>query len=191
MTEPRPAPEPAPATDPVPGPEPAPEPGTAPAARATSLGPRPPLGRPSPAETAPSAEREPPAGREPSAGREPPAGREPSAKREPSARRARFRIRGAAVRRRAVDLVAAAVSLATTVVVAILAAHIVFTAFEANPGNEIVRWAGARAHGLAWEFKDVFQPSNAKAEIAVNYGLAGLVYLLAGRAAVGALRRLR
>ncbi|WP_242900569.1 hypothetical protein [Actinomadura terrae] len=141
--------------------------------RATFVEPRPPLARASSEEPARSEGR-----------------RTPSGEREPSARRPRFRIRGAAVRRRAVDLVATAVALATTVVVAVLAFHIVFVAFEANTGNEIVRWVGARAHTLAWEFKDVFQPSNAKVGIAVNYGLAGLVYLVAGRVAVAVVRRL-
>ena len=96
----------------------------------------------------------------------------------------------AAVRRRAVALLAAAVSVATTVVVAVLAVHIVFTAFEANTGNDLVRWFGDRATDLCWQFKDVFQPENPKVEVAVNYGLAALVYLVIGRIVVGLVRRL-
>ncbi|WP_141578523.1 hypothetical protein [Actinomadura sp. WMMA1423] len=107
--------------------------------------------------------------------------------RAPRARRA---LPAAAVRRRAVGLLAAAVSVVTTLVVAILAVHIVFTAFEANTANDLVRWFGDRATDLCWQFKDVFQPKNPKLEVAVNYGLAAVVYLVIGRIAVGLVRRL-
>ncbi|TDD70008.1 hypothetical protein [Actinomadura rubrisoli] len=104
--------------------------------------------------------------------------------------RPRWSFTGAAVRRRATGLAATAISLVTTAVVLILAVHIVFVTFEANTANDLVRWFGERATDLAWEFKDVFQPANPKAEVAVNYGLAALVYLVAGRVLVGIARRL-
>ncbi|MFC4056328.1 hypothetical protein ACFOY4_42155 [Actinomadura syzygii] len=96
----------------------------------------------------------------------------------------------AAARRRTVGVLATAVSVATTLVVAILAVHIVFVAFEANTANDIVRWFGERAHDLCWQFKDVFQPSDRKLDVAVNYGLACLVYLVGGRILVALIRRL-
>ncbi|MCP9969993.1 hypothetical protein LUX57_36395 [Actinomadura madurae] len=74
--------------------------------------------------------------------------------------------------------------------VAILAVHIVFVAFEANTANDLVRWFGDRATDLCWQFKDVFQPENRKTEVAVNYGLAALVYLVVGRILVNLARRL-
>ncbi|KAB2363310.1 hypothetical protein F9B16_43210 [Actinomadura montaniterrae] len=77
----------------------------------------------------------------------------------------------------------------TTIVVLILAVHILFVVFEANTGNDIVHWFGARADELAWQFKDVFQPDNAKVDVAVNYGLAALVYLVVGRIIVSVVRR--
>ncbi|GLZ16216.1 hypothetical protein Acsp04_64510 [Actinomadura sp. NBRC 104425] len=95
-----------------------------------------------------------------------------------------------AARKRVVSALAGAVSLATTAVVLVLAVHIVFVAFEANTGNELVRRVAGWAHDLAWQFKDVFQPANPKIAVAVNYGLAALVYLLVGRLAVGLVRRL-
>ncbi|MDL4820465.1 hypothetical protein [Actinomadura opuntiae] len=103
--------------------------------------------------------------------------------------RRRFGGSGAATRKRAVGLLATVISVVTTVVVLILAVHILFVVFEANTGNDIVHWFGARADDLAWQFKDVFQPDNAKADVAVNYGLAALVYLVVGRVIVSAVRR--
>lgn len=107
--------------------------------------------------------------------------RAPRARRTPTA---------AGARRRAVGVLAAAVSIATTLVVTVLAVHIVFVAFEANTANDLVRWFGDRAGDLCWQFKDVFQPDDPKVAVAVNYGLAALVYLVIGRVLVGLVRRL-
>ncbi len=98
--------------------------------------------------------------------------------------------RAAGARRRAVGALATVISVVTTVVVLILAVHIVFVAFEANTANDLVRWFGDRATDLCWQFKDVFQPASHKTEVAVNYGLAALVYLVIGRIIVGLVRRL-
>lgn len=100
------------------------------------------------------------------------------------------RLPAAAARRRAVDLLAAAVSVATTLVVTILAVHIAFVAFEANTANDLVRWFGDRAADLCWQFKDVFQPDDPKVDVAVNYGLAAVVYLVVGRILARLARRL-
>ncbi|MCP2337128.1 hypothetical protein [Actinomadura rupiterrae] len=97
----------------------------------------------------------------------------------------------AAARRRAVGWLVTLISIVTTVVVVILAVHIVFVAFDANTGNALVHRIGSWAGHLAWQFKDVFQPKNHKAEIAVNYGLAALVYLVVGRILVALVRRVR
>ncbi|TDC85483.1 hypothetical protein E1285_25105 [Actinomadura sp. 7K507] len=78
----------------------------------------------------------------------------------------------------------------TTVIVLILAVHIVFVAFEANTGNDLVRWFGDRATDLSWQFRDVFQPDDHKVAVAVNYGLAALVYLVIGRILTGLIRRI-
>ncbi|GAA2638372.1 hypothetical protein SMC26_35050 [Actinomadura fulvescens] len=96
----------------------------------------------------------------------------------------------AMARKRAVNVVAWLISLVTTVVVLILAVHIVFVTFEANTANDLVNTVGDWADGLAWQFKDVFQPDDHKVEVAVNYGLAALVYLIVGRILTSLVRRL-
>jgi hypothetical protein len=62
-------------------------------------------------------------------------------------------------------------------VAAILVAAILFVVFEANPDNGIVSTVSDWARWLAGPFKDLFTIDNAKTEIAVNYGLAALVYV--------------
>ncbi|GAA0573876.1 hypothetical protein [Actinomadura livida] len=95
-----------------------------------------------------------------------------------------------AARRRTADVLATVISVITTVAVLILAVHIVFVAFEANTANGIVSWFSDRATDLSWQFKDIFQPADPKLEVAVNYGLAALVYLLIGRLLTNLTRRL-
>ncbi|RFU38626.1 hypothetical protein DZF91_26685 [Actinomadura logoneensis] len=97
----------------------------------------------------------------------------------------------AAARQRAVSWLVTLISIVTTVVVLILAVHIVFVAFEANTGNALVHRIGIWADDLAWQFKDVFQPKNPKVGVAVNYGLAAVVYLVIGRIVVAVVRRVR
>ncbi|MEV5575660.1 hypothetical protein AB0L06_36960 [Spirillospora sp. NPDC052269] len=97
----------------------------------------------------------------------------------------------AAARQRAVAWTVMLISIVTTVVVLILAVHIVFVAFDANTGNTLVHRISGWADDLAWQFKDVFQPKNHKVEVAVDYGLAAVVYLVIGRILVALVRRIR
>jgi hypothetical protein len=92
-------------------------------------------------------------------------------------------------RRRGAGIIATAISVVTTVVVATLAVHILFVVFEANASNALVSTISDWAEGMAWQFKDVFQPSDPKVGVAVNYGLAGAVYLVVGRLLASGLRR--
>lgn len=97
--------------------------------------------------------------------------------------------RAAEMRKRVVNMIATAVSILTTLVVAVLAVHIVFAVFEANGSNAIVAGVGEWAERVAWEFKDVFAPRDPKISVLVNYGLAAVVYLIVGRIVVGLIRR--
>lgn len=92
--------------------------------------------------------------------------------------------------RSAAGVLATIVSVVTTIVVVILAVHILFVVFEANPANDIVSTVRDWADDLAWKFRDVFEPEDAKFRVAVNYGLAAVVYLIVGRVLVNLIRRL-
>jgi hypothetical protein len=92
-------------------------------------------------------------------------------------------------RHRGAGILATVISVVTTVVVATLAVHILFVAFEANASNALVGTIADWAEAMAWQFKDIFQPSEPKIGVAVNYGLAGAVYLVVGRLLTSGLRR--
>jgi hypothetical protein len=97
---------------------------------------------------------------------------------------------GPSVGRRTVDIAATLVGWAAGVVALILALHILFVIFTTNGSNTIVSSVAHSSNWLAWQFKDVFLPSNHKVSVTVNYGLAAVVYLILGRIVVALLRRL-
>jgi hypothetical protein len=81
------------------------------------------------------------------------------------------------------------VSLITTVVVGLLVVGIVLVLLEANRDNAIVDWLLDAGAWLAGPFDNIFEPDGRKARIGVNWGLAALVYALAGGLIVKLLRR--
>jgi len=91
---------------------------------------------------------------------------------------------------RVVSAIATAVVILSVVIAVILALHIVFEVFDANEKNSIVEFVNGWATDLAYGFKDLFVPKDAAIRVTVNYGLAAVVYLVAGRILAGIIRRL-
>ena len=77
--------------------------------------------------------------------------------------------------------VAAVVLLIASVIAAILVLHIVFVLLDSNGSNTIVStvadWSG---HLAAW-FKGLFTTGSPRWNAVLDYGLAALCYLFAGR----------
>jgi hypothetical protein len=93
--------------------------------------------------------------------------------------------------RRVTDTAANVVRVVAMIICVLLALHIAFVVFSANPANPIVRTVNDRAQGFAWEFRDIFTPKDERVAVLVNYGIAAVVYLIAGRVAAGLIRRIR
>jgi hypothetical protein len=72
------------------------------------------------------------------------------------------------------------VRLATTVAVALLVAGILIHVLGANTSNGIVSALNDAAKWLAQPFDNVFRIHNAKTNVAVNWGLAAVVYAVVG-----------
>jgi hypothetical protein len=72
------------------------------------------------------------------------------------------------------------VSLVTSLVTGIILVGIALVLLEANKGNEIVTTVLDVGRWLVEPFKRVFTPEGTKARIAMNWGLAAIVYGLAG-----------
>jgi hypothetical protein len=79
-----------------------------------------------------------------------------------------------------VGLLARAVQLVVSVVVLIIIAGILLVVLKANPANSIVSEVHSWAHWLASPFKGMFSFHSANVAIAVNWGIAAIVYLCIG-----------
>ncbi|MDN3359922.1 hypothetical protein [Actinomadura sp. DC4] len=93
--------------------------------------------------------------------------------------------------RRASDTAASLVRVLAMIICVLLALHIAFVVFSANQDNAIVRTVNDWADWFAWRFRDMFVPKDERVGVLVNYGIAAVVYLVAGRAVAGLLHRLR
>jgi hypothetical protein len=80
------------------------------------------------------------------------------------------------------NLIASLIWLVAVIAAAVLALGALFTALDqTNQSNEIVRWVLERGHDLVGPFKDLFRLETAKNTLLVNWGIAALVYLIAGK----------
>lgn len=75
------------------------------------------------------------------------------------------------------------------VVVTIFVLHVLFAVFGANQGNEFVSVVYTLAKTLVLGLGDVFTPEDAVLGVVLNYGLAALLYLVAGQLITKAIRR--
>jgi hypothetical protein len=85
--------------------------------------------------------------------------------------------------------VARIVSLVTTVIVGLIVLGIVLVLLEASRDNAIVDWLVGAADYLSKPFHGAFHPDGRKAMVAVNWGLAAVVYGIAGGLIARMLRR--
>ena len=91
--------------------------------------------------------------------------------------------------RRAVGAVATVLRVIGLVIVAILVIHILLTLFDANPGNAFATFIRDGANMFSLGLTDLFRLANAKATVAVNYGLAAVLWLVITSIVVGLVRR--
>jgi hypothetical protein len=85
--------------------------------------------------------------------------------------------------------VARVVRLITSVVVGLIVVGILLVLLEANRDNAIVDWLVGAGDFLTEPFQGIFTPDGRKAQVAVNWGLAALIYGLVGGLIARMLRR--
>ena len=91
----------------------------------------------------------------------------------------------------ALGFLARVIDIVVAVVAVIIAVGVLLVVLEANPANDIVDLIVDTASWLVGPFKDFFTLDDPKLEVAVNWGLAVLVYVIVGRGVAGLLRRPR
>jgi hypothetical protein len=104
-------------------------------------------------------------------------------------RAGRARARAGVAARRGLWGVARIVSLITSVVVGLIVLAIVLVLLEASRSNGIVDWLVGAGDWLSTPFHGIFSLDSHKATVAVNWGLAALVYALVGGFIARVLRR--
>jgi hypothetical protein len=77
--------------------------------------------------------------------------------------------------------VARVITAAASVVAAIIVAAIVLHLLNANPSNGIVDAIHQAGSWLTTPFHNLFSPSNGDVKMALNWGLAAVVYLIIAR----------
>jgi hypothetical protein len=81
------------------------------------------------------------------------------------------------------------VSLITSIVVGLIVIGIVLVVLKANRSNEIVNALLDAARWLAGPFDNIFKVHGHKANVAVNWGLAAVIYAVVGGFIARLLRR--
>jgi hypothetical protein len=91
----------------------------------------------------------------------------------------------------ALGVLARLIDLVVAVVAIIIAIGILLVVLKANRSNDIVKLIHDAALWLVGPFKDVFSLHDPKLQVAVNWGLALVVYVIVGRTVASLLRRPR
>jgi hypothetical protein len=85
--------------------------------------------------------------------------------------------------------VARVIRMIAGVVAALLVAAILLRVLGANPHNVIVSDIHDIGQTLAGPFKNLFSVGSAKATLAINWGIAAIVYLVLGHAVASVIAR--
>ena len=91
----------------------------------------------------------------------------------------------------ALGVLARVIEIAVAVVAVIIALDVILVVLEANRSNDIVKLVHDTGKWIVGPFKDVFSLDDRKLEVAVNWGIALVVYVVVGRLVAGLLRRPR
>lgn len=77
-------------------------------------------------------------------------------------------------------ILATIINTIARVIAAIIVIGILLFVFEANPENGIVELINDVAEFFVGPFDELFTPKDEKVEIAINWGIAAIVYLIVG-----------
>ena len=76
---------------------------------------------------------------------------------------------------------ATAITLVTGLIALLIVIGIAFVVLKANRDNSIVSWVHDAAKFFVGPFDGMFKPKSHRAEVAINWGIAAVVYVFVGR----------
>ncbi|MBV9315766.1 MAG: hypothetical protein JO100_19000 [Pseudonocardia sp.] len=92
--------------------------------------------------------------------------------------------------RRGTGLIISLLRFIGLIIVAILVVHILLTVFKANPANRFALFMHRGADFFSLGLTNLFTPTDPRVAVAVNYGIAALIWLLITSVVVGIIRRI-
>ncbi|MEV0085858.1 hypothetical protein [Saccharopolyspora sp. NPDC050642] len=87
------------------------------------------------------------------------------------------------------DTIGRVIQVFTALIALVFVLHIIFSVAGANQDNDFVAFTYGVAKFFVFGLGDVFTPDDATIGLILNYGLAALIYLFAGRIIARALKR--
>jgi len=90
---------------------------------------------------------------------------------------------------RTMGLLATLVRIVFLVIVAFLVIHILLSVFGANPTNSFAMFIRTGADMLSLGLTNLFTPGDPKAAVAINYGIAAVIWLVIMSIVLGLIRR--
>ncbi|PKW14341.1 hypothetical protein A8926_1950 [Saccharopolyspora spinosa] len=99
------------------------------------------------------------------------------------------RSRGVRFRGPSADTIGRLIQVLTALISLVFVLHIIFVLTGANQDNDFVAFTYGTAKFFVLGLGDVFTPGDATIGVILNYGLAALIYLFAGRIVARALKR--
>lgn len=93
-------------------------------------------------------------------------------------------------RTRIVGILATVIRIVGWLFVLVLVAHVALRLGEATPANGITQFVAYWADRLQLGFRNLFTPSDVRAQVVVNYGLAALFWLVVSSVLARLVRRL-
>ncbi len=91
----------------------------------------------------------------------------------------------------ALGVLASVIDVVVAVVAVIIALDVLLVVLEANRSNDIVKLVHDAGRWVVGPFKDIFSLDDRKLEVAINWGIALVVYVTVGRLVASLLRRPR
>lgn len=91
---------------------------------------------------------------------------------------------------RVFGLLAGIVRWAGVLLAIVLVLHVIFVVGSANPDNAIVTWVTGWAGTFSAGFRDLFEPSDPRLRVLVNFGIAALFWLVVSGIVARIIRRI-
>lgn len=94
-----------------------------------------------------------------------------------------------ALARRGTSVIISVLRVIGLIIVAFLVVYILLCVFDANQANQFATFVRNGANFFSLGLTDLFQPANPKVAVAVNYGIAAVIWLVITNFVTGLVRR--